>query len=503
MFEQFDLSLTLDKKEYEEVSPPLKQRVSELQRILRDRKVPLIIVFEGWKSSGITTLISKLISVLDPRGFRVYSVSTPRDVEREHSMMWRFWVKTPAKGQMAIFDRSWYSRVLSERFDITREKEISQEAILDMLTFEHQLADDGVLIIKFFLHISKKEQKKRYEKLENDPVKRWNPSKNDMTFLKKYDALLPIVESVIQKTDTIKSPWTIIEAENQKFAYVKILKTCIVMIESWLNRLPPSTPATPSLNTLTPRTPLIGGSVFSRVDLLKSLSKEEYENEMERFKGSLRDLQYLAFQKKIPVIILFEGWDAAGKGGAIIRLTQALNPRGYVVEPVGVPLASEMLHHYLWRFYMRFPERGSFTIFDRSWYGRVLVERIEGFCSEEDWQRAYHEINDMEERLVSNNNLIIKFWMHIDKDEQIKRFLERENDPMKQYKITSDDWRNREKWDLYEVAVDEMIKKTSTPYAPWTIVESNNKYYSRVKVIRTVQTALQEKITKIDSEKRK
>ena len=231
---------------------------------------------------------------------------------------------------------------------------------------------------------------------------------------------------------------------------------------------------------------VIGGSVFSRVDLLKSLSKEEYENEMERFKGSLRDLQYLAFQKKIPVIILFEGWDAAGKGGAIIRLTQALNPRGYVVEPVGVPLASEMLHHYLWRFYMRFPERGSFTIFDRSWYGRVLVERIEGFCSEEDWQRAYHEINDMEERLVSNNNLIIKFWMHIDKDEQIKRFLERENDPMKQYKITSDDWRNREKWDLYEVAVDEMIKKTSTPYAPWTIVESNCKWYARVKTLKTV-----------------
>jgi polyphosphate kinase 2 (PPK2 family) len=235
-------------------------------------------------------------------------------------------------------------------------------------------------------------------------------------------------------------------------------------------------------------------NILDTVNLSLSYSKDEYKPLLEKYQEELRKLQFVTYRQRIPVVIVFEGWDAAGKGGCIIRLTNPLNPRGYVVDPIGPPNDYEKLHHYLWRFYPKFPRKGHITIFDRSWYGRVLVERVEKFCREDEWHRAYHEINSMEERMARSGVVIIKFWLHIDQDEQLRRFEEREKSDYKNWKITEEDWRNREKWDDYNLAVNTMIRKTSTPEAPWTIVPANNKYYARIFTIKTVIEAIEKKI---------
>ena len=219
-----------------------------------------------------------------------------------------------------------------------------------------------------------------------------------------------------------------------------------------------------------------------------------YEKELEELQARLADLHNRIYQKKIPVIITYEGWDAAGKGGNIKRLTAALDPRGFEVHPIASPEPREKNRHYLWRFWNRLPKDGHIAIFDRTWYGRVMVERLEGFCSENDWQRAYNEINEFEKELCDWGAVLVKFWVHIDKDTQLARFTDRQNTPEKQWKITDEDWRNREKWDAYEVAVDEMIQKTSTVFAPWHILESNDKHYARLKALKTVIEEIEKKL---------
>ncbi len=230
--------------------------------------------------------------------------------------------------------------------------------------------------------------------------------------------------------------------------------------------------------------------MLNQVDLTLSLDKETYKRELLRYQLALHDLGYQAYVQQRPVVMVFEGWDAAGKGGAIKRVTERLDPRGYMVHPIAAPKGDDAEHHYLWRFWRRLPEAGQIAIFDRSWYGRVMVERIEGFCTEAEWQRAYREINAFERQLVDYGTVLFKFWMHISKEEQLRRFQERSADPIKQWKLTEEDWRNREKWSLYFDAVDEMLLKTSTHLAPWTVVEGNDKYYARVKVLRTLVEGL-------------
>ena len=231
-------------------------------------------------------------------------------------------------------------------------------------------------------------------------------------------------------------------------------------------------------------------SVLSQVSLSSTITREDYEAQLIRHQVALSQLAYQVYVQKRPVILVFEGWDAAGKGGAIKRLTERLDPRGYVVYPIAAPVGEDKTHHYLYRFWRRLPERGQIAIFDRSWYGRVMVERIEGFCTEAEWKRAYREINQFERQLADFGAVMLKFWTHISKEEQLRRFEERQNTPYKAWKLTSEDWRNREKWDLYEAAVDEMLLKTSTVTAPWTIVEGNDKLWARLKVVKTVVDTL-------------
>ncbi|MBN1165681.1 MAG: polyphosphate:AMP phosphotransferase [Methanospirillaceae archaeon] len=495
MLESFDLSLSIKKDEYSNIIDPLKAHIGELQRDARVHGKAVIIAVEGWRGSGISRVINRLIHALDPRGVRVIPIGNPSDIEREHHMMWRFWVSLPPYGQIIILDRSWYSRTLVERFSPADMDSVPAYAIDDILTFEEQLTDDGNLLIKLFLHVSSQTQTERLEKVSEESLQKECPFTATPDCASHYQEYLPIIEHLISRTDTLYAPWTIIEAEHGRYAYVKVLQTVTSLMEAWLARLKTPLPEMIYAARLPPDIAHPGihedRSALDLVDLTLSYHYAEYKKLLHFWEERLSALQNDLIRQKKPVIIVFEGWDAAGKGGCIVRLTNSLNPRGYTVEPIGKPSDWDLLHHYLWRFYIRLPKKGHITIFDRSWYGRVLVERVEGLCREEEWKRAYHEINGMEERLSKNENIIIKFWLQIDKDEQLNRFRDREGDPEKQWKITDEDWRNREKWENYRSAVSEMLKRTSTPLAPWTIVPANDKYYARVTVLRTVAETIE------------
>jgi len=497
MFDKFDLDQTLEKTTYDAKIPGLRDRIGALQREFRDKKIPVIIVFEGWRFSGISAAINRLTYALDPRGYRVHPTQQPNEIERAHPMLWRFWVNTPFKGQIAIFDRSWYTDALLECSEFDKKNLFSVGTLPAILNMEEQLADDGTVIIKFFLHITKKEQKKRINNFQDIHPKF---SQNDSRAPKKlrdYDYMLPKLEMLIAETDTATAPWTVVEANDRRFAIIKVYETIIARMEKVLkNRSRAGTKSTGKKALPGKKLPVGQAPILHTIDLNKSLNEEDYNTRLLKCEERIHELQYIVNKKKIPVTILFEGWDAAGKGGAIIRLDRALNPRCSVVEPIAAPTPDEKNHHYLWRFIRSLPKAGDITIFDRTWYGRVLVERVEGFCTEPEWQRAYHEINVMEEYLVLSGAVLIKFWLQIDKKTQLERFKERETDPLKKYKITEEDYRNRKKWDLYDAAIDEMLEKTSTPVAPWTIIEANNKYYSRIKILETVIERIEDRISK-------
>ena len=501
MLEKVDLEKTVDKETYRKMSEELGARLGVLQRRCKAEKIPIMIVFEGFGAAGKGVQINRLIQPLDPRGFDVYASRKPGEEERMRPFLWRYWTKTPENGRIAIFDKSWYDKVTVDRFDkITKRQELTG-AFDDILSFEKQLTDGGTVIIKLFLYISKEEQKKRFKKLEENRETAWRVTEDDWKRNKEYEKFLMMNEEMLQRTDTGYAPWTIIEATDKNYAAMKIMATVADRLQYELDRraMEKERPMASSV-ALAAETRFKNGAL-SGVDLTKSLTREEYKTELDELQKKLEYLHSEIYRLRIPVVICFEGWDAAGKGGAIRRLTSHLDPRGYKVNPTAAPNDVEKVHHYLWRFWNNMPKAGHIAIFDRTWYGRVMVERIEGFCSEADWRRAYQEINEMEAHMANFGAVVLKFWLHIDKDEQERRFKERMEDPAKQWKITDEDWRNREKWDAYEAAVNEMLVRTSTTYAPWTIVEGNSKYYARVKVLRTVVEALEKKIKEVEKER--
>jgi len=472
----------MDQKSYDKAIPHFQVRLEELQRECRSRDIPVIIMIEGWNASGITQVTRELIQHLDPRGYNFWSMGNPSDLEAAHPFMWRFWIKTPGKGRIAIFAHSWYSRAIAERVTGVEWKKNLKLTSSWISSFERQLTIGGTVIVKIFLHISKDEQHRRLLEREQDLLTSWLVSRGDWVYHHDYELYCSIVESLIQETDTSSAPWTIIEATDPLYRNHKVFSTVIRQIEGAVRAHDALVGKRVSGKVRKPWQP----GKKHKIDLSASLSHEEYENSLPSCQKRVHDLQYILWKRRIPFIILFEGWDAAGKGGNILRLTRKLNPRSCEVVPVGKPNDIESRYHYLWRFYQKFPYSGHLTIFDRSWYGRVLVERVEGFCSADEWERAYEEINEMEEMFVENGGGIAKFWLEIDPAVQLERFSQRESDPRKHWKITEEDWRNREKWEDYRIAVDEMLDRTSTSKAPWTIIESNDKYYARIKTLKTV-----------------
>ena len=491
MLEKIDLSKTMDKKEYKKRMEVLEPKLARLQRELKSCNVPVMIVFEGFGGAGKGTQINHLIEPMDPRGFTVYSTQAETQEEQYHPFLWRFWNKTPEKGRIAIFDRSWYGKLLVERYEKKTHKKDIPGVLEDIENFEKQLTDDGTLLIKFFLAISEKEQGKRFDKLLSKEETSWRVSKADKDRNKHYEEYARMADEMLTRTDTEYAPWTIIEAHDERYAAVKILTTVVEAFEERYEKEQITQPR--QIDGKFGQNDL-KESVLKKVDLSKRLDRETYEKKLDELQKKLTLLHSEIYAKRIPVVLAFEGWDAGGKGGAIKRLTRALDPRGYTVNTTSSPNDIERAHHYLWRFWTKMPKDGHIAIFDRTWYGRVMVERIEGFCTTQEWQRAFKEMNQMEQQLVNHGAIVIKFWMHIDKEEQERRFKERQENPDKQWKITDEDWRNREKWELYEQAVDEMMVRTSTVNAPWVIVEGNDKLYARIKVLETVVDALEKRL---------
>ncbi|OGV59486.1 MAG: phosphate--AMP phosphotransferase [Lentisphaerae bacterium GWF2_50_93] len=464
----------------------LELKLGALQRRIIGAKIPVMIVFEGWDASGKGTLINKLMMSFDPRGYNVHSISKPNEEEAFRPFLWRFWTKTPENGRIAIFDRSWYRRVSTERVDKDVRKDECGNAYADINTFEKQLVDGGGVIVKIFLHITRKEQRKRFKKLRGNPATSWRVTKDDIKHHRQYGKYLKTYDEMIKSTDTEYASWTVVDSSSQKAAALAIFRLIAKKLDKALSSDGSSKPVKHR-----PAPSSYQKKILAKVDLGRILQKDEYLRKLDDCQERIRDIEHEIYRKRMPVLVLYEGWDAAGKGGNIRRLVQSMDPRGYEVVPIAAPSDIEKRHHYQWRFWNRIPKAGHMAIFDRTWYGRVLVERVEGFCSEKEWRRSYGEINDMERHISSFGAVIVKFWLNISNEEQLRRFKERQTTPWKQWKITDEDWRNREKWDLYSAAVDEMIDRTSTSHAPWTIVESNCKYFARIKAIETVIGAVE------------
>ncbi|QDZ39483.1 polyphosphate:AMP phosphotransferase [Euhalothece natronophila Z-M001] len=492
MLENLDLSLSLKKDDYKEQMNDLMYELRSLHQQCWNKNLTLIIVLEGWAAAGKGKMVKKLATCMDPRGFILHPVVAPTPYEQQYPFLWRFWQGLPAKGNVATFYHSWYTHVLEDRLLNKVQPKAVPSRIQAINSFERQLAQDGIGIAKFWVHLSQEELQKRLKKYAQDPLDSWRVRQEDWQQHKYYEEYSTLAEEMLTQTSTGIVPWTLIPGDNKRWARVQLLSHVASRLRELLER--PSKNISPVTSLDNPPPEIGGFNALSQVDLSQSLSKKSYKKQLKQQQIKLRKLQRSIYEQNVPVLAMFEGWDAAGKGGAIKRLTDVLDPRSYQVHPFAAPTDEEKAHHYLWRFWRKLPPAGKIGIFDRSWYGRVLVERVEGFASEIEWQRAYQEINEFEAQLINRGYVLLKFWIHIDPDEQLKRFQQRQEDPFKQHKITEEDWRNRAKWDDYELAVNQMVERTNTAIAPWTIVPANDKYYARVKVIETLTQAIENKL---------
>jgi len=497
MLSSFELKNPMTKEEYKAVAEGLRADLSLLQHQIRDAKIPVIILFEGWGAAGKGTLISDVLQNLDPRSFKVHSTLPPTEEEKRRPWLHRHWCGIPEKGRMSILDRSWYPEASISRAEdgLSDREALSRFAQINV--FERQLTDNGYVILKFFLHISKKKQKKRLDALASRSETAWRATKVDWKRHKEYDRYFSLFDEMLEATSTVYAPWHILSGQEHYAARYSLYRIIIDTLHEALDKKAAASPKVskrPTAPRSVPGFTLVNMPKLAAVTLDKTLEPEAYKELLKKRQKKLSELHNVLYKEKIPVIIAYEGWDAAGKGGNIKRLTAALDPRGYEVVPIASPTPTELAHHYLWRFWQHIPKDGHVAVFDRTWYGRLMVERLEGFATEEEWKRAYREINEFEHTLHEWGAIILKFWLHIDKDEQLRRFKEREAIPEKNWKITPEDWRNRDKWDAYEVAVNDMLRLTSTDFAPWTIVESQDKKYGRIKTIDAFIDAVEKRV---------
>ena len=467
-------------KELEERLLAAREKLSAKQMKIKEKRLPVLVLFEGFGAAGKGSTIGKVIRNIDPRFFKVTTMNAPSAEEKRKPFLYRYCVEIPEGGKFKFLDGGWMEEVTRERLEGTLDENGYKRRIESVKRFERQLTDNGYLVLKFFFSISKKEQEKRLKRLEEDKNTRFRVNEGDLWQNKHYEKCVDVYEQYLCDTNQSTAPWYLIDAKHKKWAELQVLEILVSGIDTALKN---SNLAVPLLQNAFPLEPIPS---LCDISLDKKISQEEYKEKLDLYQSRLRELHNELYRRKVPVVIAYEGWDAAGKGGNIKRITEALDPRGYEVHPIASPEPHEKARHYLWRFWNRLPKTGHIAIFDRTWYGRVMVERLEGFCSENDWQRAYNEINEFEKELSDWGAVIIKFWVQIDKDTQLLRFNEREHVPEKRWKITDEDWRNREKWDLYEDAVNEMLKKTNTSYAPWHILESNDKKYARIKALEIV-----------------
>lgn len=466
-------------------------KLGVLQRETQRLGIPVLVVIEGLDASNKGQLLNQILLEIDSRAFKVYSTHASQKEPKNYPLLQRFWVNTPAAGKIQFYDRGPYYLVLDSWAEGKLHEYDLKPYWDDIKDFEKQLADSGVQIVKLFLTVGKKEQAKRLQKLENNPKTAWRVTAKDWRRNRQYRAYLEKAEEMIAETDRPYAPWHSVDTKHFKGGLIEVYHRIIDQLELAIAAKKKAKPETAASKKWIPYK---GKNYLADVEFPEPMDRALYKRTLKRRQETIHELVHEIHFHQIPVVIVFCGWDAAGKGGCIKRLVQSIDPRGYDVTPIAAPTRIELNHHYLWRFWKEMPPRGKIAIFDRSWYGRVLVERVEGLCTNDEWQRAYGEMNEMEAHLSDFGTRIFKFWLHIDSDTQLERFKARQENPLKQWKITDEDWRNREKWSRYEESVNQMIDETDTRNAPWTIVPANCKMRARIKVLDTVIANLRKAI---------
>ncbi len=489
MFESAELGQSIDKETYEAQVPALREALLVAQNELKaQRRFPVLILINGIEGAGKGETIKLLSEWMDPRMLVVRTFDWPTAEILHHPPAWRYWRELPPKGQIGLFLGNWYSQMLHQRvmghiddFELDRQLE-------DALALEQMLCDEGTLILKFWFHLSKKQMRRRLKTLKNDPLHSWKISPLDWQQSKIYDRFVCFGERVVQRSSRNFAPWYVVDGSDPRYRGLTVARTLLDSLQAALD--------SHASRVVQPHAaPLIARPdnrrLLDSLDLSLKVDRADYHQQLEEEQGRMSRLMRHKNMRHHALVAGFEGNDAAGKGGAIRRVAEALDPRQYRIVPISAPTDEERAQPYLWRFWRHVPPSGRFTIFDRTWYGRVLVERVEKLIEPDDWLRAYSEINDFEENLVRFGIVLVKFWLAIDKDTQYERFKARENTPYKRFKITDEDWRNRDKWDQYVDAVGDMVDRTSTSFAPWTLVEANDKHFARIKVLRTINDALE------------
>ncbi len=501
MFESAELNHDISKAVYRREEPKLRQALLDAQNeLMQGGRFAVLVMIAGVEGAGKGEVVNLLNEWMDARHIQVSAFHAPSDEEAERPHMWRFWRALPPKGKIGIFFGGWHTEPVMERVMGRLKATEYDRRISEIQRLEKMLCDEGILLLKFWFHLSQKQQKKRLKQLAKDPKTSWRVTKFEWKLFELYDDFTAVCDPFIRRTSSAEAPWIPVPGADPQYRSLAVGRTLLAALRERLDekpvkRLPDKTPPLlPALDQL---------NVIKALELDQPTTKDEFKKEFEKWHARLHQLSLHPDFNEISVVAVFEGNDAAGKGGAIRRVTRSLDARRYRTVSIAAPGEEERAQPYLWRFWRHAPRRGIMTIFDRSWYGRVLVERVEGFCSEADWMRAYGEINEFEQELSRHDVVVVKFWLAISKDEQFRRFKAREKVGYKRFKITDEDWRNRKKWDQYERAVCDMVDRTSTSFAPWTLVEANNKYYARIKVLKTLCGAIEDALQRIKKKRKK
>ncbi|HTH94152.1 MAG TPA: polyphosphate:AMP phosphotransferase [Rhodocyclaceae bacterium] len=494
LFDAAERGQTVNDAIYEKRVKILRSDLLDAQYDLKEAgDFSVLVLVNGLDGAGKGETVNLLNAWMDPRHIQTHAFPPPNEQEQERPPMWRFWKALPPKGRIGILFGNWYSDpVVTHANSKSKQRHTKLDArIADILRFEKMLADEGVLLIKYWFHLSKEGQEKRLQKLEANPRTAWRVTKHDWKLYKHYDDYVATAEKVLVDTSRGHAPWTLIDGSDENWRSLAVGEHLLEQIKKRLATRRPTKNKSVAKSEKVPKSAEKPGGLAT-LDMSASLGDKKYARELEKWQGELNLLsRHPKFRERSSVLV-FEGMDAAGKGGTIRRVTAALDARHYYTIPIAAPSEEERAQPYLWRFWRCIPGHGQFAVFDRSWYGRVLVERVEGFCSEADWQRAYGEINDFERQLIDHGAIVSKFWLSVSPNEQLQRFHEREHTRFKRFKITPDDWRNRARWPLYEAAVNDMIELTGTAQAPWKLIAADDKQYARVEVLKTLCQRIEE-----------
>jgi polyphosphate:AMP phosphotransferase len=482
----------LTKAQYERRLPKLRDQLLDAQFDLRkSRKRAVVVIATQIPGAGRSDVVNELLEWLDPKFVSVYGFREPNEVERQRPTLWRYWRIMPPRGRISILDAGWYQELmlpaLLEKTSVVEDLHRDVERIRRL---ERMLVQDGVAVVKLHMHVSPEVQRKRLHKLHKDPATRWRVTRQDRWLAKHYERVERVIEQVIEATNQPEAPWLLIDGTDPEHRAYETGRWLLAAMENGAGRVARAKRVGP-----TARQKRLAASLKLRSAASgPTKSADEYQRELESLQGRLALLSRRKGFAKRSAVVVFEGMDAAGKGGSIRRITAALDARQDRIVPVSAPTEEEALRPYLWRFWFHLPPRGNYTIFDRSWYGRVLVERVRGFAAEPDWRRAYDEINEFELELHEHKVIVAKFWMTVSPAVQLERFKERDRNPLKRFKVDAEDWANRKLWKGYEAAARDMLALTDTPHAPWTIVPADDKRYARPLVLRhlceSIETAL-------------